>query len=253
MSREREDQPPAQGSAVWQSKIGLLSGGEFGTTLGMILTDTALGEVSWSHWKRTSVEMLAVFRYSVPASASHFELISSFQREASLEGFRGPADDRGVSGISVRPNVNSSNIEVVRTRPGYHGSIWLNPADGTIYRITVEADMNKGLPFRRAAIMVEYGPIDIAGSRFICPIRSLALSESLATSQSVTSNFATAWLNETLFTDYHRFASNSRILAEAANTSLPDTAAAPQEQGAANARQGTQQATDSVANGAFGK
>jgi len=194
VSREREDQPPAQGSAIWQSKIGLLSGGEFGTTLGMILTDMATGEVRWSHWERTSPEMLAVFRYSVPASASHFELISSFQREASLEGFKGPADDRGVAGISVRPNVSSSNIEVVRTRPGYHGSIWLNPADGTVYRITMEADMNKGLPFHRAAIMVEYGPIDIAGSRFICPVRSLALSEALGTAQSVTGNSATACL-----------------------------------------------------------
>jgi len=246
VSREREDQPPAQGSAIWQSKIGLLSGGEFGTTLGMILTDMATGEVRWSHWERTSPEMLAVFRYSVPASASHFELISSFQREASLEGFKGPADDRGVAGISVRPNVSSSNIEVVRTRPGYHGSIWLNPADGTVYRITMEADMNKGLPFHRAAIMVEYGPIDIAGSRFICPVRSLALSEALGTAQSVTGNSATAWLNETLFTDYHRFASSSRILGEAADTSLPDTAPAPQEQAAANARQAAPQAPDSA-------
>ena len=102
--------------------------------------------------------------------------------------------------------------------------------------------MNKGLPFRRAAIMVEYGPIDIAGSRFICPVRSLALSETLATSQSVTGDSATAWLNETVFTDYHRFASSSRILEEAANTSLPDTAAPQPEQGAANARQATPQA-----------
>lgn len=38
VSREREDQPPAQGSAIWQSKIGLLSGGEFGTTLAWIST-----------------------------------------------------------------------------------------------------------------------------------------------------------------------------------------------------------------------
>ncbi len=244
VTRERDDQPPAQGSAVWQSKIGLLSGGEFGTTLGMILTDAAISGISWSHWERSSGEMLAVFRYSVPASASHFELISSFQREASLEGIKGPTVN-GVAGISVRPNVSSSNIEVVRTRPGYHGSIWLNPADGTIYRITMEADMNKGLPFRRAAILVEYGLIDIAGSRFVCPVRSLALSESLATAQSVTGNSATAWLNETLFTDYHRFASSSRILGEAANTSLPDTAPAPQEQGPANAKQAAQP-TDSV-------
>ena len=247
VSREREDQPPAQGSAVWQSKVGLLSGGEFGTTLGMILNDTAKGEISWSHWEGTSEELLAVFRYSVPASASHFDLISSFQREASLEGVRGPADDRGVSGIGVRPNVSSNNMQLVRTRPGYHGSISVNPADGAIYRVTIEADMNKGLPFRRAAILVEYGTIDIAGSRFICPVRSLALSETLATAQSFIDNSATAWLNETVFSDYHRFATSSRILEEATNVSAPGTAPVAHEQAAANPTQAAQPDTDSIA------
>ena len=223
VSREREDQPPAQGSAVWQSKIGLVSGGEFGSTLGMILADAEAGDVSWGRWERTPEGILALFRYSVPASASHFEIISTLQREANLEGIRGPADGRGVSGIEVRPNVSSSNIQVVRTKPAYHGSIWLDPADGIIYRITLEADMKKGLPFRRAAILVEYGPVEIAGTRFICPVRSLALSESFVTAQQISGDGPTAWQNETVFTDYHRFGSSSRIVETAANAQDPDT------------------------------
>jgi len=244
VSREREDEPPAQGSAVWQSKIGLLSGGEFGTTLGMILADTAKGEISWNHWEGTPSQLIAVFRYSVPASASHFELIGTFQREASVEGVRGPANDRGIAGIGVRPNVSSSNIEAVRTHPGYHGFIWLNPTDGTIDRITLEADISKGLPFRRAAMLVEYGPIEIAGERFICPVRSLALSEMLATAESFTGDTATAWLNETVFSNYHRFASSSRILDEAANTA--GSAPVAQEQAAANPPQATSPKADSI-------
>ena len=88
VSREREDQPPAQGSAIWQSKIGLLSGGEFGTTLGMILTDMATGEVRWSHWERTSPEMLAVFRYSVPASARTLNSSARFSVRHPLKASR---------------------------------------------------------------------------------------------------------------------------------------------------------------------
>ena len=136
VSRERDDQPPTQSSAVWESKFGLVSGGEFGTTLGMILAETETGNVSWSHWERSSAGVLAVFRYSVPASASHFEVISTFQREASVAGARSTANGRGVAGIELRPNVSSSNVEVVRTRPAYHGSIWLDPADGSIYAET---------------------------------------------------------------------------------------------------------------------
>ncbi len=222
VSREREDQPPAQGSAVWQSKIGLMSGGEFGSSLGMILTDMAAGAVNWSHWERTASGSLAVFRYSVPAPASHFEVISSFQREAPVEGVREPTGLRGVAGIGARPNVSSGNVQLVRTRPAYHGSIWLNPADGTIYRITMSADMNKDLPFQRAAILVEYGPVAIAGSTFICPVRSLAVSEAFSTAQSISGDAATAWLNETLFTGYHRFGSSSRIVEEASSAPAPD-------------------------------
>jgi VWFA-related protein len=227
VNREREDQPLAQGSAVWQSKIGLMSGGEFGNALGMILTDMAAGVVSWSHWERTSSGLLAVFRYSIPAPASHFEVISSFQREATLEGVREPTGGRGVVGIGARPNISSGNVQVVRTRPAYHGSIWLNPADGTIYRVTMSADMNKDLPFQRAAILVEYGPVEIAGSTFICPVRSLAVSEAFSTVQSVSGDAATAWLNETLFTGYHRFGSSSRIIDEAAGAPSPQAGPVP--------------------------
>jgi VWFA-related protein len=249
VAREREDQPPEQGSAVWQSRTGLLSGGEFGTTLGMILTDTAKGKIEWSHWERTPTGLLAVFRYSVPASASHFELVSSFQREASVEGVRGPANGRGVSGIGVRPNVSSGNIEVVRTRPAYVGSIWLNPASGAIYRITMEADKSKGPQFRRAAMLVEYGPVDISGSQFICPVRSLALSETVATAESYTGNAATMWLNETLFTDYHRFASSSRIVEEAASNPAPATPLAGEQKPAESSAQPAQPSNEPIAPG----
>jgi VWFA-related protein len=126
-----------------------------------------------------------------------------------------------VSGIEVRPNVNSNNVEVVRTRPAYHGYLWLDPADGTVYRVTMEADM-KGLPFRRAAILVEYGPVEIAGARFVCPLRSLAISEAQATAEMISGSGVTAWLNETLFTDYHHFGSSSRIVSEAASAKAPD-------------------------------
>jgi VWFA-related protein len=226
--RERDDQPQDQSSAVWQSKIGLASGGEFGTTLGMIVADTATGTLRWGHWERGSTGVLAVFRYSVAASTSHFEIISSFQREASVQGVRSAGDGRGVSGIELRPNINSSNIEIVRSRPAYHGAIWLDPSTGTVYRVTMEVDMNKGLPFRRAAILVEYGAVEIAGANFICPLRSLAISEAQANAETISGTASTLWLNETRFTDYHRFGSSSRIVTEVASGGKPSsTIAAP--------------------------
>ena len=114
---ERENQPPTQGSAVWQRQIGLISGGEFGTTLGMILTDTLQGKLTWSHWEQIASSPAAVFQYSVPGDASHFELLSTLQREATIEGFAEPSGNRGVAGIGVRQNNNPSRASIIRTRP----------------------------------------------------------------------------------------------------------------------------------------
>ncbi len=225
---ERENQPATQGSSVWQAKMGLISGGEFGNTLGMILTDADKGSIAWSHWENSVAGQVAVFQYAVPAAASHYEVLSTMKREEIIAGVDTPAGGaRGVRGIGTRPNVSAANATVVHTRPGYHGSIWVNPADGAILRITMDADLNRGAPFRRAAILVEYGPVEIGGSRFICPVRSIALSVALADSETITGDAPSEWLNETHFTNYHRFGSTTRILAD--GTTPPAAEAQPEK------------------------
>lgn len=214
---ERENQPPTQGSAVWEQQIGLISGGEFGTTLGMIMTDTIQGKVTWSHWEQSAQGQTAVLRYSVPGSVSHFELIGTLQRQAAVVGFAAPGGSRGIASIGVRPNNDPSRASIIHVRPGYHGSIWLDPATGTILRITMEAELKDSDPFRRAAIMVQYGPVRIGDAWFICPVRSLAYSLAAFDAQADSENAPTRWLNETLFTGYHRFGSTTRIVTEPAS------------------------------------
>lgn len=213
---ERENQPPTQGSAVWQQHIGLISGGEFGTTLGMILTDTGQGKVTWSHWEQIEGSPAAVFLYSVPGIASHFEVFSTLQREAAVEGFAAPGGSRGISSIGVRPNNDPSRNAVIRMRPGYHGSFWVDPATGTILRITMEAELKDSDPFRRAAILVQYGVVQIGDGKFICPVRSLALSRAAVVAQAGSGDAPSEWLNETLFSDYHRYGSTTRIVTDTA-------------------------------------
>lgn len=215
VSFDRENQPASQGSAAWRPGTGLVSGGEFGATLGMVLGDIAKGEVSWSHWEQTPAGTLAVFRYSVPESASHFEVFSSFRPEPSTEATRSAPNVRGISGVTLQQNANSGDVQLVREKPAYEGSLWVNPADGVVYRITMETDTKMGLRIlRRAAILVEYGPVEIAGKKYICPVRSLAQADEVTTTESRLGDEATEWLNETVFTDYHRFGSSVRILGE---------------------------------------
>ncbi|MGO9336481.1 MAG: VWA domain-containing protein [Terracidiphilus sp.] len=209
---ERDDQPSTQDSAVWEQRIGLISGGEFGSTLGMILADMGKGSVTWSHWEQTGSGATAVFRYSVPRSASHFEIISVLELDRLYEGVGTPRGGSTVPGRNVEANRNPSGTLVVRVKPAYHGSLWLDPDSGTILRITIEADNKESASFRRAELLVEYAPVEIGDSKFVCPVRSIALSDAVPDASDVMKDTPTRWLNVSLFTGYHRFASTTRIL-----------------------------------------
>jgi len=115
---ERENQPPTQGSAVWQQQIGLISGASS--------HDTGHDSCGYGPWKGR-VESLGTDRagpcgslsVSVPNSASHFELISTLEREAAIEGFASPGGSRGIASIGVRPNNAPSRTSILRIRPAY--------------------------------------------------------------------------------------------------------------------------------------
>jgi hypothetical protein len=58
---EQESHSPNMGSALGQAQTGMISGGEFGTTLGMILADIVNGKVTWSRWEQSPSGLSAVF------------------------------------------------------------------------------------------------------------------------------------------------------------------------------------------------
>jgi hypothetical protein len=103
----------------------------------------------------------------------------------------------------------------------------IDPATGTILRLTVQADPQLGSPIFEGDIMVEYGPVEIGGKTYTCPIRSVSISldaEGLSDGMgpfglSVRTPEATL-LNDVTFEDYHLFRSSSRILT--GNIPAPD-------------------------------
>jgi hypothetical protein len=209
---ERELQPAGRGSAAWLSHVGLVSWGEFGGLLNIVMSDSPGGRFTWSHWETTAGGQVAVFNFSVPKSASHFLIISPLLRQASAamaDSPRGGAKFN--SNVEAGPEDISSNSSVVATTSGYHGSLWIDPQKGTIDRITLQVDQQSD-QMRRAAIVVQYGPVEIGGATYICPLRSVALSDAVVTMQTTPTDEPTRWLNETLFTDYHRFGSSVQIL-----------------------------------------
>jgi VWFA-related protein len=222
---EREGQSRQAGSGRTQGSRGLATWGEFGSTLLIILSDSAQGKTVWSHWEQTSSGLMAVFHYEVPKDASHYEIDTSVQ-EIQANGESG----RWAGARARDAGTISSWNRMVHSKPAYQGSLWINPATGTITRVTLVADLRGNATFERGAILVDYGPVKVGDQTLTAPVRSLALSAAPHTVDATFSQAATEWLNENLFTDYHIFASTVRIVSEEASApiSAPTAGQTPQ-------------------------
>ncbi len=115
------------------------------------------------------------------------------------------------------------------TRPyrgliGYHGEFEVNPETGAVLRLAMETyldiDQNPKLPVMRWGWVVEYGPVQIGGKTYISPRRGVPISRERAvqelheweTSFVVYAPFETL-VNDFRFTEFHKFGSESRMLA----------------------------------------
>jgi hypothetical protein len=199
---------------------GLQTWGEFGQILALIFIDTEKGALAFHHWEQAAGGLVAVYRYKVPKSASHYSVdyccLADDIRASSRHGSGG---GRGGSLAGDGQIVLGTPFHKV---PGYHGSLFIDPDSGVVRRITLEADMDDS-PVSRVATVIEYGPVVIGDRKFICPLRSMNLYEG-PTQPGLPANelpsaippslqpTATLYLNETSFTNYHRLGSEIRIL-----------------------------------------
>ncbi|MGO9775978.1 MAG: VWA domain-containing protein [Terracidiphilus sp.] len=210
--QEIQDTTQPSGAAQPQQEIGLHSWGEFGPALTVVMTDTAKGTVTFNHWEQTPAGLAAVYRYSVPRAASHYGVTFCCIAEEQPGGVNSTGGGRGRSDGQMINQLQPVVSHAFRETPGYHGSLFIDPATGAILRITLEAELKSSDPLLRAATVIEYGPVSIGDQRFICPVRALALSMEEASHEDLSPLLL---LNETSFTHYHRLGASARILADA--------------------------------------
>lgn len=167
--------------------------GVFGPLLNTVADAIANG-LTWDHWELGANGSLAVFRYEIPEEKSHYQV-----------------------GACCLPD--GEGIDAFETTPGYHGEIALDPASGAILRLELVADMKSTTPLARSDIMIEYGPVDIGGKAYICPVRSISISRarSVTTLTEWDESFRTygpfaTMLNDVVFAQYHVFRAKARML-----------------------------------------
>jgi len=202
---------------------GLTTAGDFGPILSAVFSDFPQGNLAWSHWEQGPAKPVAVFHFQVPKGVSHYEVKFCCVSGRLLQQFS-----------------------------AYHGEITIDPADGTVLRLTIIANMGKADPVTKANLMVEYGPVELGKQTFYCPMKSISVTVAPVQSNiqrtlsgavipttggavriEVQDNKAAdsvpqTLLNEVVFDQYHLFQSEARMLA--ADDAAPASATAPSSQ-----------------------
>ena len=204
---------PGAGKAAGSvtSSTGLTNWGVFGPLLGVVMADILKGKVGWGHWEQGPAGPLAVFRYVVKEDRSNYTVRYCCFRS-----------DLG----------EMREFEAV---PAYHGEIAIDPESGAVFRLVLKTDLQPALPIERVYVLVEYGPVEIGGKTYICPLKSISITRAdvmefhgtmfyvdkkgqpdafgnkLKHAESVSEHQVTA-INDVVFDSYHMFRAESRIL-----------------------------------------
>lgn len=181
--KEVADASPAAASGS-EGPQQLTTNGEFGPILYVVMNDAAHGKVTWSHWERGHASRLAVFHFEVPRNYAHYAV----------------------------QTMSSGAIDF----PAYRGEIAINPATGSIYRITVEAWQRGAASVQKSGIEVDYETVTIGGNAYVCPVHGVAFLKLFTPYIDEDAQPEPApWyetLNDVTFTQYHVFRADTRIL-----------------------------------------
>lgn len=165
--------------------LGLTTSGEFGPILGVVLGDAARGSIVWGYWQRQGEKRLAVFRYHVPEEQSHYL-------------------------------VQYGDMGLIQKHPAYGGEIAIDPATGSIFRISIVAEAAMSFGRVGSGMVVEYGWQELGNRRYLVPVHGVAISKAPVLPgfgqprQAVTP--VSVHLNDIEFTHYRLFRADARIL-----------------------------------------
>ncbi len=148
----RDGQEIVQKSADQQggspsASTGLTTHGEFGPIFSVVYGDLPKSNLKWSHWERGPEGLEAVFSFAVPKASSHYQV-----------------EFCCISG------------RIFQEFSAYHGELSVDPSTGTILRLVLIADLGKNDPIAKAQLMVQYGPVELGGKTYFCPVKSVSIS-----------------------------------------------------------------------------
>ncbi|HEY2471730.1 MAG TPA: hypothetical protein VGI45_28350 [Terracidiphilus sp.] len=171
-------------------ELNLITRGTFGPILSIVIKDNLRSPMQWHGWQAGPNGAMAVLQFQVPQQESHYQV--------SFGGL--PFGGAGIL-VSGRPT-------------GYRGEIGIDPDTGTILRLVLRSDPVLGFRFSgHADLMLEYGSVAIGGKTYTCPVRGVSRSTARYQQMGIIRREnAFILLDDVVFTDYHVFRSEMRIV-----------------------------------------
>lgn len=150
--------------------------------------------LTWARWEQDVGSKRAVFRYVVPAQKSRYD----------------------AWGCCLPDGDGTDGFDMIAP---YHGEVSIDPASGAVVRLEALANLGAFVPLLRSDIVVEYGPVEIGGKTYICPVKSVSVmtSRSIMLFREWDEGFRTygpyaTTMNDITFGGYHMFRTESRML-----------------------------------------
>jgi len=202
-------QKPGERRVAGVRANGLETRGTFGPILAYVLTAAATSPSTlvWKRWERGKYGDLAVFSYR----AASTNIVPDIAYCCLPEG------------DGTTPYENKADT---------YGEFALDPDTGAIMRIVINADLDEerdpDVPLIRSQLLVEYGPVELGGKTYTCPLRSVTISRGRSERELFESgmvfhlySYFETMINDETFDGYHKFGSESRILPGFEETPAP--------------------------------
>jgi hypothetical protein len=162
-------------SLTYRAVGGAISEGDFGSVMAEIFLPHS-AQFHWDHWTSLRSHVAHVFRYQIAAKKSEYELVFG--------------DKKG---------------KPVTTITAHHGYVYIEKDTNNILRIEQIAAPPAGFPLRYAVNVIDYDWNEVAGQKYLLPLRA----EITMGSASLRS------FNVVQFRDYRKFAAESQITFDA--------------------------------------
>jgi hypothetical protein len=159
--------------------------------LGAVMQEAqATGKINWLRWETVYGKRTAVFSFAVDKKKSHYAVNYCCFPKTDQTG----SASTGLQSGSVQFYTSWENFKA--TVP-YHGELFVDPSDGTVLRLIVEAEFKPFQLVQREDQRIDYDRVTVDGRTRVLPVRDMINTEVVPGGDDPSAKFA---IRHTLFT-----------------------------------------------------